>query len=49
MILFQQLRGLGIDPEHIQISDYDTFENPSLLYSALAGDKEKNVFEGILR
>ena len=49
MILFEQLRGLGIDPEHILISDYDTFENPSLLYSLARGDSQKNVFEGILR
>ena len=49
MILFEQLRGLGIDPEHILISDYDTFENRSLLYSLARGDSQKNVFEGILR
>ena len=49
MILFKQLRSLGIAPEHILISDYDTFENPSLLYSIARGDTQKNVFEGVLR
>ncbi len=49
MLLFKQLRSLGIAPEHILISDYDTFENPSLLYSIARGGTQKNVFEGVLR
>lgn len=49
MVTVFYLRRLGVKPENIFISDYDTFENPTLLYSALRGDKEKNIIEGILR
>lgn len=37
-----ELRRLGVEMENIKIGDYDTFENPDLLYSKLRGEKEEN-------
>ena len=36
-------RALGVPMAQIQVSPYDTFENPSLLYSKLRGEEEENV------
>lgn len=49
MLVVIYLRRWGVLPEHILISDYDTFENPDLLYSASRGDQKKNVVVGTLR
>ena len=43
LLLLMQCRKLGVKMENIHISDYDTYENPDLLYSALRGDKENNL------
>lgn len=49
LILLMQLRSLGIPMENIHLSRFDTFENPSLLYSSLNGDKEYNVTVATLK
>ena len=38
-----QCRALGVPMANIHIGDYDTFENPSLLYSKLRGDENENL------
>ncbi len=38
-----ELRRLGVKIENIKIGDYDTFENPHLLYSELRGENELNA------
>ena len=38
-----ELRHLGVKMENIVIGDYDTYENPEMLYSRLRGDKEMNA------
>lgn len=43
VLVLTQLRELGIPMINIHIGDYDTFENPDLLYSTLRGDKENNL------
>ena len=43
VLVLCELRRLGVKMENIRISDYDTFENPDLLYSRLRGDKEDNL------
>ncbi len=43
VLVLLQLRKFGIPFENIHITDYDTFENPEMLFSASRGDKEKNV------
>lgn len=43
VMVLQQLRELGVKMENIHISDYDTYENPTLLHSHLRGDTECNV------
>ena len=43
LLVLLQMRELGIPMKNIYVSPYDTFENPDLLYSELAGDKEKNL------
>lgn len=43
LLVLLQMRELGIPMKNIYVSPYDTFENPNLLYSELAGDKERNV------
>ena len=42
-ICLLQFRALGVKMENIRIGDYDTYENPSLLYSALREEHEENV------
>ena len=42
VLLLVQLRHLGVKMENIHISDYDTFENPDILFSRLRGDSEGN-------
>lgn len=49
MLVYLDLRKWGVLPEHILISDYDTFENPDLFFSASRGDEEKNLIVGTLR
>ena len=41
--ILAELRHLGVKMENIVIGDYDTFENPEMLYSRLRGDKELNA------
>ncbi len=43
LLVLMQCRRLGIPMENIQISDYDTFENPELLASKLRGDEGDNI------
>ena len=43
VLILMQCRKRGILMENIHIGDYDTFENPDLLYSKLRGDKEENL------
>ena len=43
LLLLMQLRRKGVPMANIHIGDYDTFENPELLYSALRGDEENNI------
>lgn len=49
LLLLMQCRHLGIPMKNIHIGDYDTFENPSLLYSALRGDNGKNLTVATLK
>ena len=49
ILVLAQLRELGIPPENIHIGDFDTFENPDLLFSKLRGDKEENLSIAQLR
>lgn len=42
VLVLMQLRSFGIPMDHIHIGNYDTFENPELLYSKLRGDKKTN-------
>ncbi|MCR5348116.1 MAG: laccase domain-containing protein [Bacilli bacterium] len=42
VLVLMQCRRLGVPMANIHIGDYDTFENPDLLYSALRGDKKVN-------
>lgn len=49
LLVLMQCRHLGIPMENIQISDYDTFENPELLYSALRGDNPTNLTVATLK
>lgn len=41
--MLTELRRLGVKMENIVIGDYDTYENPEMLYSRLRGDKEMNA------
>lgn len=43
MMILVQCRRLGIPMANIHIGDYDTFENPNLLYSKLRGDQTENL------
>ncbi len=43
LLLLMQLRRQGVPMTNIHIGDYDTFENPELLHSALRGDNENNI------
>ena len=43
LLCLMQFRALGVKMENIRIGDYDTFENPSLLYSLARGEEEENV------
>ena len=43
VLVLMQCRRLGIPMAQIHIGDYDTFENPDLLYSELRGDKANNL------
>lgn len=43
LMCFLQFRALGVHMANIHCSDYDTFENPSLLYSKTRGEEEENV------
>lgn len=43
LICLLQFRALGVKMENIRVGDYDTFENPSLLYSKKRGEEEENV------
>lgn len=43
LLVLLQMRELGIPMKNIYVSPYDTFENPDMFYSQLAGDKEKNI------
>ena len=49
VMVLQQCRSLGIPMENIHIGNYDTFENPTLLYSELRGDKENNLTVATLK
>ena len=42
VLVLMQCRSLGVPMENIHIGDYDTYENPELLHSALRGDKSLN-------
>ena len=42
LLVLTQCRKQGIPMTNIHISDYDTFENPGILYSRLYGDNENN-------
>lgn len=48
LLVLLQMRELGIPMKNIYVSEFDTFENPNILYSELSGDKEKNVTEAKL-
>ena len=41
VMILLQLRELGVPMKNIHISDYDTYENPEILYSKLRQDGEK--------
>ena len=43
VMILLQLRELGIPMGNIVISDYDTYENPELLYSKLRAENEENL------
>lgn len=43
LFVLLELRRLGVKIENIKIGDYDTFENPDLLYSGLRGESELNA------
>jgi len=49
VLVLMQCRSLGIPMENIHIGDYDTYENPEILHSALRGDKEDNRTVATLR
>ena len=48
LLVLLQMRELGIPMKNIYVSPYDTFENPEILYSELAGDREKNLTVAVL-
>ena len=43
VLVLMQCRAHGIPMENIHIGDYDTYENPELLHSALRGDRDSNL------
>ena len=43
LICLLQFRALGVPMDQIRVGAYDTFENPSLLYSQARGEEEENV------
>ena len=49
LLVLIQCRRLGIPMANVHIGDYDTFENPSLLYSRLRGDDTDNLTVASLR
>ena len=49
LLVLMQCRHLGIPMANIHIGDYDTFENPQLLYSTLRGDEKDNVTVATLK
>lgn len=49
VVVLMQCRHLGIPMENIVIGDFDTFENPELLYSKLRGDRDYNLTVATLK
>ncbi len=49
VMVLMQCRHLGIPMANIHIGDYDTFENPDLLYSKLRGDEKENLTVATLK
>lgn len=43
LMALMQCRHLGVPMANIHIGDFDTFENPTLLYSKLRGDDSDNL------
>ncbi len=49
LLVLIQLRQEGVEMRNIHIGDYDTYENPELLFSKLRGDEKENLTIAVLK